>query len=69
MLGRDGQLFQNRDAWMSDHHGYFRRESRVNLPFFRQNRPAFGDFQRSKMMADADNALKNKRKQNRDDSQ
>jgi hypothetical protein len=44
--------------WMYDRHGYFRRESGVNLPFFRQNRPAFGDFQRSQTTVDAHNALK-----------
>jgi hypothetical protein len=69
MLGRDGQLFQNRDAWMSDHHGYFRRESRVNLPFFRQNRPAFGDLQRSQTRVHADNMLEIKGNKNRDDDQ
>jgi hypothetical protein len=30
--------------WMYDRHGYFGRESSVNLPFFRQKRLAFGDF-------------------------
>jgi hypothetical protein len=44
--------------WMYDRHGYFRRESRVNLPIFRQNWPAFGDFQRSQTTVDADNTLK-----------
>jgi hypothetical protein len=46
--------------WIDDHHGYFGRESRVNLPIFRQNWPAFGDFQRSQTMVDADNTLKTK---------
>jgi hypothetical protein len=44
--------------WMYNHHGYFGRESRVNLPIFHQNRPAFGNFQRSQTTADADNTLK-----------
>jgi len=30
--------------WMYDRHGYFGMEGRVNLPLFRQKRPAFGDF-------------------------
>jgi hypothetical protein len=53
--------------WMSDRHGYFRRESRVNLPVFRQNRPAFGDFQRSQTTADAANTLELKGNKNCDD--
>jgi aminopeptidase-like protein len=44
--------------WMYGRHGYFRRESGVNLPFFRQNRSTFGDFQRGQTTADADNTLK-----------
>ncbi|MGO8910107.1 MAG: hypothetical protein ACLQDM_12425, partial [Bradyrhizobium sp.] len=44
--------------WMYGRHGYFRREGGVNLPFFRQNRPTFGGFQRGQTTVDADNALK-----------
>jgi hypothetical protein len=55
--------------WMYDRHGYFRKERRVNLPVFRQNRPAFGDFQRSQTMADTANGLELKGNQNRDDGQ
>jgi hypothetical protein len=43
---------------MYDHHGYFRKESGVNLPVFRQGRPASGDLQRSQTTVDADNTLK-----------
>src|SRR3981189_720216 len=45
-------------SWMYDRHGYFGRESSVNLPLFRQKRPAFGDFGRSQTTADAANNLK-----------
>jgi hypothetical protein len=43
--------------WVCDRHGYFRRESRVNLPVFRQVRQAFGGFQRSETTADEANTL------------
>jgi hypothetical protein len=43
--------------WIYARHGYFGRESRANLPVFRQNRPTFGDFQRSQTTIDAGNAL------------
>jgi hypothetical protein len=58
MLGRDGQLFQIDLLWVYDRHGYFGKGSRVNVPVFRQRRPAFGDFQRSQTTVDADNTLK-----------
>jgi hypothetical protein len=43
--------------WIYDRHGYFGSDGREKLPVFRQNRPMFGDFQRSQTTIDADNTL------------
>src|ERR1700730_5760430 len=55
--------------WMYDRHGYFKRESRVNLPIFRQKRPAFGDCRRSQTTADATKTLELQDNIKGDDSQ
>jgi hypothetical protein len=55
--------------WMYDRHGYFGRESSVNLPLFHQKRPAFGDFRRSQTTADATNNLELQVNMSSDDGQ
>jgi hypothetical protein len=54
---------------MYDRHGYFGRESSINLPLFRQKRPVFGDFRRSQTTADAANNLELQGNMSSDDGQ